>query len=638
MEGIDMAIKGGYWLKMLEVDLTKKEAAVKPIPEKIVENFLGGRGLLHWLHYNNVEPDADPLGPENALIFATGTLNGTLAPSSGRFVVGGKSPLTGILGDANCGGQYGPEIKYAGYDAMILKGKSTNPVYINIQNDKVEILDAQELWGHDSEDTEETLRKKHGKDVQVACIGIGGENQVHFAGIVCNKDHLAARTGMGAVMGSKNLKAVVVRGTKEIPIYNMKEYKKIVDELWNVIVNDSRSGGHLPEYGTTSLFELHNSLGGLSTRNWQTGYFEDHDKCNAEAMNEKYLVNATACFNCPSRCDRYCYIKDGEYAGTYVGGPEYYTMLSFGSRLGNSDLPTILKANDLCNRYGLDTGSTGGIIAFAMECYEKGLLTKEMADGLDLAWGNTKSIIALVEKIAKRQGFGEILAQGFKKSVEYIGEESKRFAINIKGMDPPTLDPRALKVYNFRYAVASRGGDHLRISVHAAYELDKLPVDEAARRLRFWQKIVTIPDIMGVCKFPYTFYSEGPEVTFKKVLELVPAAIKAITGIEIDGDKLLKVSERVELIERSVNIRYGLKPSDDDLPERFKKEPMPSGPKKGAIHDLVDELKVFFYDDAKWDLVTGIPYEEQYEALDMLEIKEDLVKRGFQVQRKGGRG
>jgi aldehyde:ferredoxin oxidoreductase len=632
-----MTVMGGYWLKALEIDLTERKSFEKPLDEGVIERLVGGRGILHWIHYFNIDPDADPLGPENKLIFATGPFTGTMAPSSGRFVVGGKSPLTGILGDANCGGHFGPEIKYAGYDVLIISGKSEEPVYLTIFDDHVEIIDARDLWGKDTEETDDILKKRHGEDVQVACIGIAGENLVKFAGIVCNKDHLAARTGMGAVMGSKNLKAIVLKGTKSVPIHNIEDFKKLSKELWDIIVKDNRSGGHLPEYGTTSLLELHNSLGGLSTRNWQSGYFEDHEMINGDALNKKYLINCTACFNCPSRCDRYSYVAEGEFKGTYVGGPEYYTLLSFGSKLGNNNLASILKANQLCNKYGLDTGSTGGMIAFAMECYEKGLLSREKADGLDLTWGNYKSILKLIEKIANRDGFGNILADGFKRAIDYVGKGSEKYAIHIKGMDPPTLDPRALKVYNFRYAVASRGGDHLRISAHGAYELDKLPPEDAAKKLRFWQFIVTIPDLIGVCKFPYTFYSETPEVTFNKVLNLVPKIMTAITGVEYDSDKIMKVSERVDLLERSVNIRYGLKPADDDLPERFKKEPLPTGPKKGSVNDICDQLKLYYYNDAGWNIKTGLPCSEKYDELDLPEIRQDMEKRGFKLSSRGGK-
>ncbi|MFZ5634018.1 MAG: aldehyde ferredoxin oxidoreductase family protein [Bacillota bacterium] len=625
-----MVISGGYWFKVLDVDLGTGKIEKKPLPAEVAEKMIGGRGFVSWFHYFNVDPGADPLGPDNALIFATGPFTGTLAPSSGRFVVGGKSPLTGLLGDANCGGQWGPELKYAGYDVLIVRGRARSPAVLKIVDDHVSIEPAGDLWGKNTEDTERLIRRKYLDDTfQVACIGIAGENLVRFAGIVCNAEHLAARTGMGAVMGSKNLKAVAVKGTKDIPLHDQAEFKALRDELWKIIIEDGRSGLHLPEYGTTSLVELHNSLGGLSTRNWQSGYYEDHEMINGDALNEKYLINATACFNCPSRCDRYSYVAEGEFKGTYVGGPEYYTILSFGSKLGNNNLASILKANQLCNQYGLDTGSTGGMIAFAMECYEKGLITGEDTGGLELNWGNYHAMLQLIDNIAGRKGFGDILAQGVVAAAGHIGKGAEQYAIHIKGMDPPTLDPRALKVYNFRYAIASRGGDHLRISAHGAYELDRMPVDEAARQLKFWQNIVTIPDLIGVCKFPYTFYSETPEVTFKKVLDLVPGLIRAATGMEMDGDRLLRASERTTLLERSLNIRYGLKPADDRLPDRFLKEPLPTGPRKGQVYDIFDELKKSFYKWQQWDLETGVPFDRAYRELALTEVADDLRKRGF---------
>ncbi len=630
-----MTDKNGYWGNVLEADLSQKTINNLSFPDELFPKLIGGRGLLHWLHYFNVEPNVDPLGPDNKLIFATGAFTGTLAPSASRYVVGAKSPLTGFLGDSNSGGQFGPEIKFAGYDAIMLKNSSSEPVYMTIFDDEVEFHSASDLWGKDTEGTEEFMYDKYGEDIQVACIGIGGENLVKFSGIVCNKDHIAARTGMGAVMGSKKLKAMVIRGTKDLPINNdIDKFMEARNELWDIVINDDRSGGELPDKGTTSLYEHHNELGGLSTRNWQSGSYEDIDVVNSDVLKEEYTTNTTACFSCPSHCDRYTYVSEGEFAGTYVGGPEYYTMLSFGSKLDNNNLPSILKANQLCNKFGLDTGSTGGVIAFAIECYEKGLLTKDMTDGLELKWGNYKAILKLIKKIANREGFGNILAQGFDKSIDYIGEESRKYSVDIKGMDPPTLDPRALKVYNFRYAIASRGGDHLRISANGAYGLDELPIDEAAEKLRFWQGIVTTSDMIGVCKFPYSFYSETPEVTFHKMLDLVPEMLTGITGEEFDEDRVLKTAERVDTIERSLNIRYGLTPADDDLPDRFKEEPLPSGPNEGEVYDIFDDLKKHYYDVAGWDMKSGIPFSEKYEELGLEKIKQDLEERGYEISER----
>lgn len=624
-------LQGGYTGQVLLVNLTTGTVEKVPLDKKMAETYIGGRGFTSYLHFKLIDPLTDPFSEDNVLIFATGPLTGTLAPASGRFTVGARSPLTYILGDGNGGGHFAPELKMAGYDVLIVKGKAKWPVYLWINDDVVEIRSADALWGLDTAATEMAIRKELGEEnLQVATIGPAGERLVRFAGIVVNRDHLAARTGMGAVMGSKNLKAVAVRGSKSIPLADPKNFKKWADALFETITTDKVSGEALPQYGTTSLVDLHNSLGGLATKNWQKGYFEQASLINGDALNARFLVNATACYNCPCRCDRYCVITEGPYAGTAVGGPEYYTIVSFGSKCCNPDLASIIKANHLANLYGLDSGSTGGVIAYAMELYEKGILTARDTGGLELTWGNGGAVVELVKRIAFREGIGNLLAEGIREMAKQLGPAAEECAITVKGMDPPTFDPRALQVYNFRYAVASRGADHLRISAHGAYELERIEDDnEAAKRLAFWQNVVCIPDMMGICKFPYTFYAENAEVTFKKALELVPKAFEAATGISANGDYLLEVATRVAQLERAINVRYGLTPADDELPKRFLTEPLPDGPKKGQVHDRFPALKEGFYLAMGWDLNRGVPTKQVLQQLDMDEIARDLEQRGL---------
>jgi aldehyde:ferredoxin oxidoreductase len=606
---------GGYAGKTLKIDLSGETIVTEDLDKDLAENYIGGRGFTSKLQQDLIPPDANPLGPENVLIIATGPLTGTMAPASSRFVVGGKSPLTGILGDANCGGFWGPELKMAGYDMLTVYGRAEHLVYIWIDDDQVEIRSAEYLRNKDTQQTEKMIREELGDEsIQVACIGPAGENMVRFAGVVANIHHLAARTGMGAVMGSKNLKAIAVRGTVGLTFADPEKFKQVNEQLWDIIVGDPKSGKLLPEYGTTTLIKLHNEMGGMSTRNWQTGYFDASDKIDGDAINRQYLTNAVGCYACPSRCDRYCVVTEGEFKGTSVGGPEYYTIVSFGSKLGNDNLASILKANELCNLYGLDTGSTGGIIAFAMECYEKGLITKEDTGGLELTWGNYRVMLELIEQIAYSKGFGKLLGQGFREAVKQIGPESEAFAIHVKGMDLSTFDPRALQVYNFRYAVASRGADHLRISAHGAYELENSPPQEAVTKLKYWQDVVCIPDMMGICKFPYTFFSESTEVTLRKALELVPELYAAATGIEMNGDKLMEASWRTAVVERLVNNGYGMTIDDDCLPKRFTDEPMPDGPSQGKKYDIFNLLKETFYEVSGWDKA-GQPTEETLEKL-----------------------
>jgi aldehyde:ferredoxin oxidoreductase len=625
-----MAFQGGYAGYMLEVDLTAGKFEKRPLDEGFARKYVGGRGFTSRLQYELIPPEVDPLSPENPLIVAPGPLTGTRAPAGSRFTVGGRSPLTGILGDANSGGHWGPELKRAGFDLLVLKGQSNRPVYLWIHDGEVEIRDASHLWGKDTRQTRAILVDELGGDekIKVAAIGQAGENLVKIAGFVVDVDHLAARTGLGALMGSKKLKAIAVRGTQPVPLYDKKAFQRASGVLNKILLSDQMSGGELATYGTTSLLTLHNTYGGLATRNWQTGVFEGANKIDGVAFNKSgYAEDPTACFACPCRCDRAARVDEGEYAGTQVGGPEYYTVCSFGSKLGNDNLASILKANELCNLYGLDTGSTGGIIGFLMEAWQRGALTTEMTGGLDFSWGNHRTMIEIIHQIAHRQGLGDKIAEGIRPLAEWIGNGAQEYAMHVKGMDPVTFDPRALRVYNFRYAVASRGADHLRISAHGAYGLEELPVDEAAHKMKFWQDIVGIPDLMGVCKFPYSFYSETAEVTFRKVLELLPELYSAATGWEITGDDLKTASERMGTVERAFNSRLGLTAKDDVLPKRFLEEPLPAGPKKGQVMDILEPLKRGFYEAQGWDVETGIPTRNTLERLGLEDIADDLEDR-----------
>ncbi|OGO39090.1 MAG: hypothetical protein A2W35_09260 [Chloroflexi bacterium RBG_16_57_11] len=627
-----MAFHSGYAGMMLEVDLTAGTVQKKPLDELFARRYIGGRGFTSRLQYDLVTPEVDPLSPENPLIIANGPLTGSRAPAGSRFVVGARSPLTGILGDANGGGHWGPELKRAGFDLIVFHGRADRPVYLWVKDGDAELRKASHLWGLDTLQTRDALIKELGGDekIRVACIGQAGENLVKFSGFVVDVDHLAARTGVGAVIGSKNLKAIPVRGTQPVPLFDKKAFQEISGVLNKILLNDRMSGGELGTYGTTSLLTLHNTYGGLATRNWQTGVFEGADKIDGVAFKKSgYEEDPTACFSCPCRCDRYARVDEGEYAGTEVGGPEYYTVCSFGSKCGNDNLASILKANELCNLYGLDTASTGGIIGFLMEAWQRGAITAEDTDGLDFSWGNHQTIIEMIHRVAHRQGFGDRVAEGIRPLAAFIGKGAEDYAIHVKGMDAVTFDPRALRVYNFRYAVASRGADHLRISAHGAYGLETLPVEEAAAKMKFWQDIVGIPDLMGLCKFPYTFYSETADVTFRKVLEIVPELYGAATSFEITGEELMTASARVGTVERAINSRLGLTARDDVLPRRFLEEPLPEGPKKGQVMDILEPLKYHFYLAQGWDTKTGIPTRETLEILGLSDIADDLTARSI---------
>ncbi|MDI6695307.1 MAG: aldehyde ferredoxin oxidoreductase family protein [Anaerolineales bacterium] len=616
---------------VLRVDLTSRKIEKEPIDIAFSQKYYGGRGFTSRLQYDLIPKDVDPLGPENILIFSPGALTGAPMLSSGRYVVGGRSPLTGILGDANGGGVFGAVLRRAGYSLLIVTGQADQPVFLRIDDEEVEICDARDLWGRDVYETTDTIRAQRGRGYSVAAIGPAGENLVRIAGIMSEKHHAAARTGLGAVMGSKKLKAIAVRSKQSYPLHDPETFKKLAEELAALEDTDSRAQDFHRRGTLGTLMDHHQALGGLNTRNYQFGQFEGKEKIDNEALKSGYYVRSTGCYRCTLTCDQYCKVEEGEYAGVEVGGPEYSTAAALGSGLGNDNLASILKANDLANRYGLDTIDLGGVIALAMELYQRGIISQSEADGLDLSWGNHQAVMQLIEKIAHRQGFGNVLANGVKRAADEIGRNAIRYAVQVKGMTPAPLDARAVKVYNFRYAVAPRGADHLRISAPGGYALDKLPLSEAADKLHYWQSIIAIPDLMGVCKFAYTYYTETIERTLHKVLTLIPGLYSAATGNIISGEDLIEAGVMVTNIERAHNVRLGLTAKDDTLPPRFTEDVMPEGPAQGKVYDILEPMKQAWYVASGWDPVTGIPHRRTLENLGLEDIAEDLEKNGIQL-------
>ena len=627
-----MTIEGGYTGNVLRVDLTSGELHQEPLGEAFARAYIGGRGFTSRLQYDLIPPKVDPLGPENVLIIAPGALTGTAAPSAARFVVAGRSPLTGILGDANSGGFFGAMLKRAGYSLVLIHGRSPQPVYLRIDDDKVELCDARHLWGQDVHATTAALQQENGRAFRVLTIGQAGENLVHIAAVMSDQEHAAARTGVGALMGSKRLKAIAVRAHGDFPYCDPAAFKDLVAELREIERTDRRAQDVRARGTLGTLMDHHSAIGGMNTRNFQYGQFEGKEKIDHEALAAEYLVRATGCYRCQLKCDRYSRVNEGEFAGIEVGGPEYSTATALGSGLGIDNMAAILKGNDLANRYGLDTIDLGGVIAFAMELYQRGILSKEDADGLDLEWGNYHTMLELIERIAFRDGpFADLLANGVHVAAQEIGRGAERYAVHVKGMTPAPLDARAVKVYNFRYAVSPRGADHLRISAPGGYALDQLPLDEAAEKLRFWQGVVAVPDLMGVCKFAYTYYTETPDIALHRTLDILPALYTAATGFALTGDELLETAVRVVNVERAHNCRLGLTAADDTLPPRFTEDPMPAGPAKGKVYDILEPMKKAWYTVQGWNPETGIPRRERLEELGLGDIAADLEQHGIDI-------
>jgi len=614
----------GYGGTILRIDLTDGTIHRHPTEEHLARAFLGGRGLNVKRLWDELPAHTDGLSPQNILVFGVGPLVGTLFPGGARFNVSAMSPQTGILGDSNAGGFFGPELKFAGYDQVLIRGRAKHPVYLWIRDDEVELRDARGLWGHDVWETTEAIRQELGDpDVQVAAIGPGAENGVRFAGVFVNLNRPAARTGMGTVMASKNLKAVAVRGSKLIPVADMARFRELIEQLDEVIY-------HHREYeircrlGTTRLIKALDSIGGLPTRHFQRGCFEHADAVSGEAIEELYKIKSKACFACIIPCSRFLVVDDPRFPGLRMEGPEYEPLAGFTVRVGNSDLALGLKCIDLANRYGVDAIALSEVIAWAMECYERGLLSRQEADGLDLTWGNGEAILALIHKVVHREGFGDMLADGVRKAAERLGRGSEEIAMHGKGLEIFQADVRSIKAYGLGNAVASRGADHLRSEPWFEFSNDpeegirRFGVPETAFRLEYkgkglvvkhYEEMAAIADSLGVCK---NTYNNMEVLDWEGTAELLQAAI----GWDITGEEVQRIGERIVNLERLFIAREGITRRDDMLPRRFLEEPLPegSGPSTGSVLELEPMLDEY-YRARGWDVETGLPTEEKLAEL-----------------------
>ncbi|MEM3754623.1 MAG: aldehyde ferredoxin oxidoreductase family protein, partial [Candidatus Bathyarchaeia archaeon] len=466
----------GYAGKILRVNLSKKEIKTQPLKKELARNYIGGSGFAIRILYDELKPGIDPLGAENKLFIGTGPLTGTLWANAGRFMVAAKSPLTGIWGESHCGGHFGPELKYAGYDAILIEGISKEPTYLRIIDDEVKLENASHIWGKDVHEACDIILKDLQENAQITCIGQAGENLVRFASIITNYYRAVGRTGMGAVMGSKKLKAIVVKGSKPVEVVDQDKFIELANEAGKRVLAHPQAQA-MNMYGTPLLVMAKQSIGELPTKNHYTGIFPNAEALSAETIREKYWKTTKACFSCYTMCKKANYVKQSKYGSIFTEGPEYETIMAFGTNCYVDDFNTVLYANLLCDRYGLDTISTGKVISFAMECYEKGIITKEDANGLDLSWGNADTLITLIHKIAKREGFGNILAEGVRKASSIIGKGSEKYAMHVKGLEISGQDGRTHRSVALTHAVNNRGADHLRSLV----TVDQLGYEETAK-------------------------------------------------------------------------------------------------------------------------------------------------------------
>jgi len=587
---------GGYAGKILRINLSNKKFHIEDLDLSLAKSLLGCLGIASKIMLEEVDPAVEPFSPENKLIFLTGVLTGSTAPAACKSIVVSRSPLTNIWGESVFSANTGIELKRAGYDMLIIDGASDKPVYLWIHDDSIEIRDASGFWGMDTYTTCEAIKNDLGeKKAAVVCIGPAGENLVRISSIISDNGRAAGRCGLGAVMGSKNLKAIAALGSKNIEVAN----PGLLNDLRKEIISITRERlKALSDYGTARGVVAFEEMGNLPIKNWTKGRFQGAEKISGMRMAETILVGKKACFACHIACGRYIRVSEGPYAPLEGYGPEYETIAALGSLCMNDNLESIAKANDLCNRFGLDTISTGATIAFAMECYERGIITKDDTGGIELNWGNLDAIIKVIELIGRREGIGAILGEGSKRAAEKIGEAAERYAMHVKGLEIPMHSPYRFKEMGLQYAVSERGACHLRgLSMLPARgilfpdigfdrQVDGFSIEGKAHLVKVMQDICRVVDALGLCKFVYLFGGVP--------LRRLPQLYTAVTGWETSLDDLMRAGERIWILQRIFNVRMGVRRKDDMLPKRFLEEPLNEGAAKGQIVELEPMLNEFY--------------------------------------------
>ena len=614
--------------KTAYINLTTGKIVVKPISKLVRQLYLGGRGINMHLLYNQVKPRMDPLSPENVLFVGAGLLCGIPALGSGRCDIAAKSPLTGGVGDSNIGGFFAPELRLAGFDHLVVSGKAEKPVYLWINDGNIEIRDAGHLWRKDTFETQDTIRDDN-EDAEIKClvIGVAGENLVRFANVRTGMKNSAGRTGMGCVMGSKNLKAIAARGTMDIEFDHPDELLDYCEEMNNMIMK-TRWARAQSRWGTLIIYSNTNTTGLIRTRNFQLNRLEEGEDLEPENM-DRYTIGMSGCYGCTVHCRHRYVLREGPYAPIFAEGPEYTSIGAFGTMVDCKKMETVLVANHLVNKYGLDTLETGGLIAWAMELYEKGIIDEKDTAGLKLKWGNEEVLFKLIKQIAHRKGFGNLLADGFKTAIAEIGKGSEHYAIQIKGMSNLHSDERPTPSLALGIATSTRGADHLRS--RPAIDLYGLPEDlleeiygapvssdytsyEGKSQMVWWQeRLYAVTDSIGICKFQTVFCAvNAPKwEEFSKLIQLA-------TDMRLTKVQLMNVGERIYTIERMFNLREGFSRKDDTLPERYFTEPTPTGLPiargKKIDRDRFEKMLDEYYALHGWD-ENGAPKKETLERL-----------------------
>ena len=584
----------GYGGSVLYVDLSSGKTRKEPIPDEMIKKYLGGSGFAVRLLYDVVQPKADAFNPSNPLIIAPGVFDGFAVPTGGKVVFCAKSPLTGLIGDSVMGGGIGAELKHAGYDAVVITGQAKSPSYLVIEDDTVEIKDASDLWGLNVPDTSKRVKEKEG-NVEVASIGPAGENLVRFASVDCD-DRQAGRAGVGAVMGSKRLKAIAVKGTKDLVPHDPKALMSINLEYVNKMT-ESPDYEADTKYGTGEFLEWINAeKGTFPTRNWREGLFDNRKEIDPYQWAPRYAKKNKACLSCPKPCGKLFIIDEGKYAGLAIDGVEYETLYSLGGACGIGDIEAIAKGNSICDHKGMDTISAGDAIAFAMDLYENEILTGEDTEGLNLSFGNYDAQLKLLEMIADREGIGDTLADGVRAAAERIGRDADKYAVHVKGMEPPAYDVRGIKGMALAFLTSTRGACHLRTCAYALEltgkfwkfkDVDRFTTEGKGIEIKEMEDLVVLYDVLGVCKFSRGyFFAEG----FIDVLE-------AVTGAKLTEKELLQTGERINNLKQLFNLREGMRRDDYVLPEKMTSVPIPDGESKGhmvTIEEMNKMLEDYF--------------------------------------------
>lgn len=609
----------GYNKKLLRVNLSDKKCTVETIPDQVIKDFLGGRGFVAKYLYEEVKPGTAPFSEDNKVIIAVGPMSGMFLPCSGKIEFGTKSPATGGYGDSNMGGHLSSEMKCAGYDVIIIEGKAEEPVYLYINNDRVELRDARKYWGQGSLTTEKMLKDELGEEYQIATIGPAGENLVKFSCITHDFGRQAGRTGIAAVLGYKKLKAVAIRGDRTVPVADPAALLKKGKEMYRELFSLPGFREWTP-YGTADITTWVNNVGSLPVKNFSQGFDQRAEQLSGRVLRDKIHVLDKGCFSCAIPCGKYSRVKyQGETA--YVEGPEYETIALVGSNCDLFDVEVVGYINYKMDEYGIDTISGGNVIAFALECIEKGIISKEDTDGKDLNFGDPDSVLYLLEKIVRREGIGDLLAEGVRAAAQKLGRGSEKFAIHMKGLEYSGYEPRNAAGTMLAYMTADIGAHHNRawaITYDVAVGRDKK--EGKPEKIIELQHVRPLLDTLCICRFPWI------ECGFN--LEHYWEMFNHITGLGYSLQDLLRVSERIWNLTRAFNVREipGFGREYDYPPERFYREPLQGeGPTAGQhiFWEILEELLDRYYELRKWTK-NGIPTREKLAELGLEKVADDL--------------